>query len=30
MSLTIGLILFVVGIAATIIFFAFLSWIEKK
>lgn len=29
MTLITGLILFVIGIAATILFFVFLSWIEK-
>ncbi|MEY3825178.1 MAG: hypothetical protein RLZZ13_1153 [Pseudomonadota bacterium] len=29
MTLITGLILFVIGIAATVLFFIFLSWIEK-
>jgi hypothetical protein len=29
MTLITGLILFVIGIAATVLFFVFLSWIEK-
>ena len=29
MTLITGLILFAIGIAATVLFFVFLSWIEK-
>ena len=29
MTLITGLMLFVIGIAATVLFFIFLSWIEK-
>jgi len=30
MTLITGLVLFIVGIAATVLFFIFLSWVENK